>query len=393
MNGHECVAFCEIDKYARQSYKAIYDTEGEEEWHDITQVSNDDFRSFRGRTDIITGGFPCQAFSIAGKRRGFGDTRGTLFFEIARAIKEIQPSYALLENVKGLFSHDKGRTFGTVIQALDELGYFVEWGLFNSKYWGVPQNRERVFILATRKDMFRQPKLIELLNRQTEVNAKLIDVLESEVDEKYFLSDERVDNPIKKCNFYAKDNIVVSEEVFYEDPFEYDYEYIEPELRQIGEYYLLVNQEGSQAEVLIKLKEGVYETVRVVLDLDEIMRMELITPKDGMGRMGEQAIETFITNSCVQGDTINAYNKTVDKSRISPTLTTRPEGFKTAILPITGDLRIRKLTPLECWRLQGFTDEQFYKAKNDGVSNSQLYKQAGNSVTVNVIDVIARELL
>src|SRR5699024_7700698 len=95
--------------------------------------------------------------------------------------------------------------------------------------------------------------------------------------------------------------------------------------------------------------------------------------------------------SCVQGDTINAYNRTVDKSGISPTLTTRPEGFKTAILPITGDFRIRKLTPLECWRLQGFTDEQFYKAKNEGVSNSQLYKQAGNSVTVNVIDAIVRK--
>ena len=496
-NGHECVAFCEIDKYARQSYKAIYDTEGEEEWHDITQVSNNDFRSFRGRADIITGGFPCQAFSIAGKRRGFEDTRGTLFFEIARAIKEIEPSYALLENVKGLFSHDKGRTFGTIIQALDELGYIVEWGLFNSKYWGVPQNRERVFILATRKDIFRQPKLINLLNKQTEVNTKLIDILESEVDEKYFLSDERVDQlkfkdkvqkgdikqvaqydterrensnrfrtydiegigpglstmgggglepcvivdrqgvviiPKEDSNFYTKDNIVVTEEVFHEDPFEYDYEYINAEFRQIGEYYLLINQDGTQAEVLIKLKEGVYETVRIIHDLDEVTNLEIITPKDGSGRMGEQAIETFIINSCEPGDTINAYNRTVDKSGISPTLTTRPEGFKTAVLLITGEeqddvlsgvytnaskdfqrpplkglsrtlkadnhdagitdgFRIRKLTPLECWRLQGFTDEQFYKAKNDGVSNSQLYKQAGNSVTVNVIDEIARELI
>ena len=529
MNGHECVAFCEIDKYARQSYKAIYDTEGEEEWHDITQVSNDDFRSFRGRADVITGGFPCQAFSIAGKRRGFADTRGTLFFEIARAIKEIQPSYTLLENVKGLFSHDKGRTFGTIIQALDELGYVVEWGLFNSKYWGVPQNRERVYILATRKDKFKEPLLFDLVEQQTEVTTRLIDVLENEVDEKYYLSEEKTKKltldhdlggklnmynykeldrvhsvnkvsptlntmqggdrqpkiaiptltpdrvnkrqngrrfkedgepmftltaqdrhgiaikeatkkgykvaeegdsvnlqypgsetrrgrvgksvantletngvnqgvvvkgePMKKYNFYAKDNIVVSEEVFYKDPFEYDYEYIDPEFRQIGEYYLLVNQDGTQAEVLIKLKQGVYETVRVIHDLDEIINLELITPKDGMGRMGEQAIETFIANSCVQGDTINAYNKTIDKSGLSPTLTTRPEGFKTAILPITQEFRIRKLTPLECWRLQGFTDEQFYKAKNDGVSNSQLYKQAGNSVTVNVIDAIAKELL
>ena len=190
-NGHECVAFCEIDKYARQSYKAIYNTEGEKEWHDITQVSNEEFRAFRGRADIITGGFPCQAFSIAGNRRGFEDTRGTLFFEIARAIKEVQPSYALLENVKGLFSHDKGRTFGTIIQALDELGYVTEWGLFNSKFWGVPQNRERVYILVTRKDIYDQPKLFDLLKQQTEVTTRLADVLEDEVDERYYLSEEK----------------------------------------------------------------------------------------------------------------------------------------------------------------------------------------------------------
>ena len=122
MNGHKCLAFAEIDKYARQSYKAIYNTENEVEWHDITAITDDDFRQFRGKCDIIVGGFPCQAFSVAGKRRGFEDTRGTLFFEIARAIKEIEPSYVLLENVKGLFSHDEGRTFGTIIQALDELG-------------------------------------------------------------------------------------------------------------------------------------------------------------------------------------------------------------------------------------------------------------------------------
>src|SRR5699024_10374308 len=200
-NGHECVAFCEIDKYARQSYKAIYDTEGEEEWHDITTVSDDTFRRFRGRVDIITGGFPCQAFSIAGNRRGFEDTRGTLFFEIARAIKEIEPSYILLENVKGLFSHDKGRTFGTIIQALDELGYIVEWGLFNSKFWGVPQNRERVFILVTRKDVFKAPKLFDLLKQQTEVNTKLIDVLENDVDEKYFLSEEQTNKLLSDYQF------------------------------------------------------------------------------------------------------------------------------------------------------------------------------------------------
>ena len=162
-HGHECVAFAEIDKFAKQSYRAIYDTENEEELDDITSVTDEHFRLYRWKVDLITGGFPCQSFSIAGNRRGFEDTRGTIFFHIARAIKEIQPSYVLLENVKGLLSHDKGRTYGTIVQALDELGYFVEWGVFNSKYWGVPQNRERVYILVTRKDVWKEPKLFNLL--------------------------------------------------------------------------------------------------------------------------------------------------------------------------------------------------------------------------------------
>lgn len=116
--------------------------------------------------------------------------------------------------------------------------------------------------------------------------------------------------------------------------------------------------------------------------------------KEKYGRMGKQAVETIKENmeEIRDGYTINSFNKTIDKSGLSPTLTTRPEGFKTAILPITNNLRIRKLTPLECWRLQGFSDEQFYKAKNNGVSNSQLYKQAGNAVTVNVVDAIVGEI-
>src|SRR5699024_8845845 len=120
----------------------------------------------------------------------------------------------------------------------------------------------------------------------------------------------------------------------------------------------------------------------------------VVIPKEEYGRFGKQAIETLNDNKGVINDgmTVNAYNKTLDDSGLSPTLTTRPEGFKTAILPITNGLRIRKLTPLECWRLQGFTDEQFYKAKNDGVSNSQLYKQSGNAITISVADAIIKKI-
>ena len=146
--GHECIGFCEIDKFARESYKSIFQTEGEIEFHDIRNVSDDEFKKLRGKVDIICGGFPCQAFSIAGRRLGFEDTRGTLFFEIARAAKQIQPRFLFLENVKGLLNHDKGRTFTTILTTLDELGFDVEWQVLNSKDFGVPQNRERVFIIG-----------------------------------------------------------------------------------------------------------------------------------------------------------------------------------------------------------------------------------------------------
>ena len=145
--GHECVAFCEIDKFARASYKAIHNTEGEIELHDITTVTDEEIRNI-GHVDVICGGFPCQAFSIAGARRGFEDTRGTLFFEIARFAAILKPKYLFLENVKGLLNHDKGNTFETILSALDELGYDVEWQVLNSKDFGVPQNRERVFIIG-----------------------------------------------------------------------------------------------------------------------------------------------------------------------------------------------------------------------------------------------------
>ncbi|WP_257643636.1 DNA (cytosine-5-)-methyltransferase [Staphylococcus haemolyticus] len=524
-HGHECMAFAEIDKFAKQSYKAIYDTENEEELDDITSVTDEHFRLYRGQVDIITGGFPCQAFSIAGNRRGFEDTRGTIFFHIARAIKEIQPSYVLLENVKGLLSHDKGRTYGTIVQALDELGYFIEWGLFNSKYWGVPQNRERVYILVTRKDVWKEPKLFNLVKQQTSVDTRLVDILEKDVDESYYLSEEKTrkltlnedlsgrlnhydyrdvdsvhsvnrvsptlntmqggnrqpkvavpvltpdrvnkrqngrrfkedNDPMftltsqdrhgiaireatkkgyteamegdsvntsfpnsktrrgrvgkqvaqtlqagevnqgvvvdKGHNFYAKDNILYDERQYVNlpDQFEPDYIYVEPVIKVIDkEHIILINSDDEQYEIL-KIKNDYYLSLGVSHNLKDVIQY---VPKEQYGRLGKQASETMNENIDLieEGMTINSYNKTLNSTGISPTVTTRPEGFKTAILPITNNLRIRKLTPLECWRLQGFTDEQFYKAKNSGVSNSQLYKQAGNAVTVNVVDALVGKL-
>ena len=140
----KCVAYCEIDKYAKKAYEAMYDTEGELYFHDARKIIPEELPDI----DLICGGFPCQSFSQAGKRRGFDDIRGTLFFEIVRIATVKKPKYLLLENVPGLLSHDSGRTFATILSSLDELGYDVAWQVLNSADHQVPQSRKRVFIIG-----------------------------------------------------------------------------------------------------------------------------------------------------------------------------------------------------------------------------------------------------
>lgn len=139
---HECVGYSEINKYAVEVYNKHFPTH--KNYGDITKINEKELPDF----DLLVGGFPCQAFSIAGKRKGFADTRGTLFFDIARIIREKRPKFILLENVKGLLSHDSGNTFKTIIATLNELGYDLQWQVLNSKDFGVPQSRERIFIVG-----------------------------------------------------------------------------------------------------------------------------------------------------------------------------------------------------------------------------------------------------
>ena len=144
IGGFECVGYCEIDKYAKQAYEAMYDTGGELYFDDARKIVPEQLPDF----DLLVGGFPCQSFSIAGARKGFDDTRGTLFFEIARIAAVKKPKYIYMENVPGLLNHDSGKTFETIIHTLDELGYDVCWQVLNSKNFGVPQSRNRVFIIG-----------------------------------------------------------------------------------------------------------------------------------------------------------------------------------------------------------------------------------------------------
>ena len=144
IGGFECVGHCEIDKFANQAYNAIYEPKGEVYYEDARQIEPKGMPDF----DLLCGGFPCQSFSIAGRRGGFADARGTLFFEIARIAAVKRPAYLLLENVPGLLSHDGGRTFAAILGALSQLGYDVTWQVLNSKDFGVPQSRKRVYIIG-----------------------------------------------------------------------------------------------------------------------------------------------------------------------------------------------------------------------------------------------------
>ena len=406
--GHECVGFCEIDKFARASYKAIHNTEGEIELHDITTVSDDTIRGI-GHIDVICGGFPCQAFSIAGHRRGFEDTRGTLFFEIARFASILNPKLLFLENVKGLLNHDKGNTFKTIIGALDELGYDVEWQVLNSKNFGVPQNRERVFIIGhlrgeRTRNVFpigreseqsdRQQSKIEIVGntknpngtsqgtgsvvydsngligtlcardyketKQVAIPVLTPDRAEKRQNGRRFKTDGEptftltaqdrhgvvVENKVKQVG-----NLIDTES-FGGNPHRgrvYDISGISPCLNCMG---------GGGLEPKIRVKEATKQGYAEA-EIGDSVNLSHPNSKTRRGRVGKQIANTLLTGE--------------SQGVIEP------------------DFRIRKLTPRECWRLQGFPDWAFDKAQEVN-SNSQLYKQAGNSVTVNVISAIAKEL-
>lgn len=161
-----CVGYSEIDKYADAIYK--YHFKEVKNYGDITKINEYELPDF----DLLVGGFPCQAFSIAGKRRGFEDTRGTLFFDLARILQAKRPRLFIFENVKGLLSHDGGNTFRTIVTTLDELGYDVQWQVLNSKNFGVPQNRERIIIVGNLRGTPR-PEVFPIGLDETKTSGKI----------------------------------------------------------------------------------------------------------------------------------------------------------------------------------------------------------------------------
>ena len=363
--GHECIGFCEIDKFARESYKAIHDTEGEIELHDITQVSDEFVRGI-GSVDIICGGFPCQAFSIAGNRRGFEDTRGTLFFEIARFASILRPRYLFLENVKGLLNHQKGNTFETMLRVLDELGYNVEWQVLNSKNFGVPQNRERVFIIGhLRGECTRRIFPISGKNEQSDTKSKIKIIGNTKNPDCTGVG--------MRSRVYDSEGLMATlTATDYKGPKQVAIPVLTPnrvEARQQcrrfktnGEPMFTLTAQDQHGILLqdkkLKIREATTKGYAEA-GVGDSVNIANINSKTKRGRVGNQIANTLLASE--------------------------QQGV------VGSDYRIRRLTPRECWRLQGFPDSAFDKAQAV-TSNSQLYKQAGNSVTVNVIAEIAKKM-
>ncbi|TYT83118.1 DNA (cytosine-5-)-methyltransferase [Listeria monocytogenes] len=382
--GHKCVGYVEIDKYARTSYNAIHQTEGEFKGHDITSISDDLIRSI-GRVDIITGGFPCQAFSIAGKRRGFEDTRGTLFFEIMRWATVLKPETLFLENVPGLLSHDEGITFETILRKMDEAGYDAEWDCLNACHFGVPQSRERIFLIGhSRKGRRRKVFPIERCNEQANL--------------------ERI-NKINRINNHSQVLFRHSEEAFSFVQKTTCIPVLSPEReekRQNGRRFktqgepaftitaqdrhgIIVSGElegtGREQSNRVYSEKGLAPTLSTMQGGGQEPKVLLVREATKKG-YAEAAKYDGINLSMPESET--------RRGRVAKQMTsTLDTGCQQGV--VVEEIRIRKLTPRECWRLQGFPDWAFEAAAKVN-SNSQLYKQAGNSVAIPVIVAIAERL-
>jgi len=287
----ECVGYYEIDKYAVQTYNKNFKTN----WKptDITKLHAKD----TPKHELLCAGFPCQSFSIAGKRKGFEDTRGTLFFDICRITAFHRTPLLFLENVKGLLSHDEGLTFRTILKTLSELGYSLEWQVLNSKHFGVPQNRERVFIIG-HLGGFGGKQVFPL----QEVGGGTL---------------EQLNEPIHSTNrLYNPQGIARS----------------------------IRSQAGGKGA-----KTGLYA-------------IPVLTPDRPKKRQhGRRFKEDGEPSFTLTGQDIHGVMK---------------------------ENKIRRLTPIECERLQGFPDNW-----TEGVSDTQRYKQLGNAVTVNVIEAIIESFI
>lgn len=343
-----CVGHCEIDKYADQSYRALFDTKGEWFREDVREADPDEMPDF----DLLCGGFPCQSFSIAGHRGGFSDPRGTLFFEIARLTAAKRPAYLLLENVPGLLNHDGGRTFAAILHTLDGLGYGVEWQVLNSKDFAVPQSRRRVYLIG-----YLDPRCARKVFPFTQTAGTALVQLRGGQQGKRVYSPEGV-----SCTLTAQAGGAGGKSGLYPSG--------------------------------LPIKEATKAGYKMAYPGDSV-RLSYATQNTHRGRVGHGFAHT-VTTQGTQGVLcfmdMNLEPEVTDCARC---VTAKQSGtlhrHKREASGVWDGCRIRRLTPRECFRLQGWTDDRI-----DPIihlhSDSQLYKQAGNGVTVPVVEAIGKRI-
>jgi len=369
----ESVFACEIDKYARQSFEQLH--KPNTFYNDITTRNHKEVEQL----DLYVAGFPCQSFSMAGKRKGFEEARGTLFFNVAEFIQINQPKVFVLENVKGLLSHDRGNTFQTIVDILsngggtqngqisldvfeDGLGYHIYWQVLNTKDYGIPQNRERIFIVGF-KD-FREFSFPKPMN----LKLRLGDMLQDNPNSKYFLTDKGIEN-LNKNQEFNKFNPLNTDSEYAAcvtarcNKVSNDNNFIEVD----DKYYLsdkTINRiSNSRNKTKFKNQDSKYSGC-LIAEYGKI-------PSDG----------TYIRTHYLGGRKGNPKQGGTGHLSKNDGTTYCLDTSNTQAIEL--NKKIRRLTPLECWRLQGFRDEDFFSVKD--VSDTQLYKQAGNSITVNVL--------
>lgn len=347
-----CVGVSEIDRYASAIYKYHYPNH--QNYGDATKLIPGSIPDF----DLLTGGFPCQAFSIAGKRQGFNEARGTLFFEIARILSHKRPRYFLLENVKGLLSHDEGKTYLTIIGILADLGYFLETVVLNSKDFGVPQNRERIFFVGHLAESGRSPRPILPFGEDGAVD-KQMDGQQSQISGALNSAMSKRGNRQD-----ANSRLFVKEQA--RNPKKQD------DLIQVGN----VDTAGHNS-----LWGRVYSPEGLTANLN--------ANGGGMGaKTGLYAVNKTVMIDTRRED-MRIYNDECS------TLSARD--YKGGMQVLTQH-RIRRLTPIECERLQAFPDHWtekglFENGEVKDISDIQRYKCLGNAVTVSVIAWLVERIL
>ena len=368
---HEVTFISEIDKYAVKSYEAIH---GEvNNLGDIKEIEKIPY------VDLLTYSFPCQDLSVAGKQAGIKKhTRSGLLYEVERLLNVSEkPKCLLLENVKNLVGKKHKDDFDEWLKTLEKMGYHNYWQVLNSKDYGIPQNRERVFVVSSLE------KIDYNFPLKQELKIKLKDMLESEVDEKFYIKNPDVLFNTSNSSHIGILNIKGNEQIRRV----YSQEGISPTLNTM--------QGGNrQPKVLIKnaTKKGYLEAF-----YGDGIDLSYPDSKTRRGRVQSQSCHTITTSDnlgVLIGASLGRYN---DNGYTSQKLELRKDELTNTITTVQKDnlvlkdYKIRKLTPSECWRLMGFKDDQFKKAEKVN-SNTQLYKQAGNSIVVNVLEKIFTNL-